>query len=57
MVTDNLNRQNTYREFVGLSTDNKPTEGVGVNSLFRELDSGKTFYFTGVSWARVGGAE
>ena len=43
-------------EFVGLSTDTpKPTEGIAVNSLFLELDSGKMYYFDGSDWQEVGG--
>ena len=41
-------------EFKGLSTDDKPTD-CGVNSLFLELDTGDFYYFTGDSWAKVGG--
>ena len=42
-------------QFMGLSTDTKPTEGIAVNSLFLELDTNDIFYFTGESWAKVGG--
>lgn len=42
-------------EFKGLSTDTKPTEKVLENSLFLELDTGDFYYFTGESWAKVGG--
>ena len=41
-------------EYKGLSTDNKPTD-CGENSLFLELDTGDFYYFTGDSWAKVGG--
>lgn len=41
--------------FKGLSTDDKPTEGVGVNSLFWELDTNDTYYFDGETWSKVGG--
>ena len=41
-------------EYKGLSTDNTPTD-CGVNSLFLELDTGDFYYFTGDSWAKVGG--
>ena len=45
-------------EFKGLSTDTpKPTLGVGVNSLFFELDTGDFYYFTGETWEKVGGSE
>ena len=43
-------------QFMGLSTDNKPTEDVAVNSLFLELDTGKFYYFDGEDWTEVGQA-
>lgn len=55
MITENGNLQNTYKEYSGLSTDEKPTENVGVNSLFLELDTGDFYYFNGTDWAKVGG--
>ena len=42
-------------EFMGLSTDDKPTEDVNVNSLFLELDTGDFYYFDGTDWNKVGG--
>ena len=42
-------------DFMGLSTDTKPTENIEVNSLFLELDTGDIYYFTGSAWAKVGG--
>lgn len=45
-----------YREYSGLSTDSKPVENVGVNSLFLELDTGDVYYFDGVDWSEVGGS-
>ena len=42
-------------QFVGLSTDTPPAEGIAVNSLFLELDSGKMYYFDGEDWQEVGG--
>ena len=56
MVTNKLVHSTNYCEFEGLSTDNKPTEGVAVNSKFYELDTGDTYYFNGSAWAKVGGA-
>ena len=55
-VTRNDCRQGNYHEYTGLSTDTKPTTGVGVNSLFLELDTGDIYYYTGEAWAKVGGA-
>ena len=42
-------------EFKGLSTDEKPTLNVGVNSLFFECDTGDFYYFDGEEWSKVGG--
>ena len=41
-------------EYRGLSTDLKPT-GVINGSRFTEIDTGKVFYFDGVSKTWVGG--
>jgi len=39
----------------GLSTDTKPTEGIAVNSLFLEVDTGKFyFYSSNNTWEEVG---
>ena len=42
-------------EFLGLSTDSKPTEGIPTNSIFFELNTGDMYYYTGAAWAKVGG--
>lgn len=43
-------------DWCGLSTDgDKPTEGVAVNDLFLELDTGDGYYFDGSAWAKIGG--
>lgn len=42
-------------DFMGLSTDTKPTTGIETNSLFLELDTDDVYYFTGSAWAKVGG--
>ena len=55
MVTINTNKQAGECDYKGLSTDTKPTELVGANSLFFELDTGDFYYFTGSQWAKVGG--
>ena len=55
MVTDKLAHGTNYREFEGLSTDDKPTEDVGVNSKFYELDTNDVYYFDGETWSKVGG--
>lgn len=56
MVTDSLNRATDYKELEGKSTDVKPTEGIGVNSKFTELDTNDKYYFDGTQWAKIGGA-
>ena len=38
----------TTWNFLGLSTDTKPTDDIGVNSLFLELDTGNFYFFNGV---------
>ena len=45
------------KDYMGLSTDVKPTETAGVNSLFLELDTGDFYYFDGTSWNKIGGSE
>ncbi len=42
-------------DYMGLSTDTKPTEGIAVNTLFLELDTGDFYYFDGTAWEKVGG--
>ena len=54
-ITNKLSRATNYFEFEGLSTDTKPTDGVGVNSKFFELDTKTEYYFDGSAWAKVGG--
>ena len=54
-ITNKLSHGTDYVELEGVSTDEKPTEGIGVNSKFHELDTGDTYYFTGEAWAKVGG--
>ena len=41
-------------DYMGESTDTKPTEGIGENSRFFELDTGKKYYFNGTTWKEVG---
>ena len=40
--------------YVGKSTDNKPTVNVEINSIFLELDTGNFYYFDGTSWNKLG---
>lgn len=51
----NKGRDETINEYAGLKDDVKPTDGVGVNDLFLELDTGDVYYFNGTEWAKVGG--
>ena len=39
--------------YVGTSQDDKPTD-VEVNTIFEELDTGDSYYYTGEAWAKVG---
>lgn len=41
-------------ELQGLSTDDKPTDAA-VNQIFHELDTDKKYYYTGETWAEIGG--
>ena len=49
-----ITRNGNSAGYVGLSTDNKPTNAE-VNELFLELDTGDFYYFDGTTWAKVGG--
>lgn len=40
--------------YVGTSQDDKPTD-VDVNTIFEELDTGDSYYYTGEAWSKVGG--
>lgn len=40
--------------YVGKSTDAKPTVNVEVNSMFLELDTGNFYFFDGTTWQKVG---
>lgn len=44
-------------DLMGLSGDDKPTTGIEINTLFLELDTGIVYYFTGETWAEVGGTD
>lgn len=37
-------------EYLGLSTDTKPTEGVEVGTEFYETDTGYTYIYSGSAW-------
>lgn len=39
--------------YVGTSQDDKP-DNLEVNTIFEELDTGDTYYYTGEAWAKVG---
>ena len=47
--------ENKGLDLRGTSEDDKPTEGVEVNTKFYELDTNDEYYFTGETWAKVGG--
>ena len=54
MITDRLSINSNYVELEGDSQDNKPTEGIGVNSRFYELDTNDAYYFDGSKWVKIG---
>ena len=54
-VTNKLVRDSLYKEYEGESTDEKPTDNVGLNSKFYELDTKNEYYFDGSTWKKVGG--
>ena len=53
-ISINTNRQADEYDYKGTSLDQKPTD-CAVNSLFLELDTGDFYYFTGETWAKIGG--
>ena len=53
-ITNKLSHGTDYVELEGTSQDDKPEEGIGVNSKFHELDTDDTYYWTGEAWAKVG---
>lgn len=56
-ITNKLSHATNYVELEGVSDDDKPTENIGVNSKFHELDTNDTYYFDGSAWQKVGGTE
>lgn len=47
--------ESKHAEIFGYSTDTKPTDGLNVNDMFIELDSGDGYYWDGSQWQIVGG--
>lgn len=55
IAVDDCRNKVTYE---GLSTDSKPTTNVGTNDEFKELDTGKWYYYDGTAWQEgVGGGS
>jgi hypothetical protein len=54
MITNRLNHASNYVELEGDSQDDKPTENIGVNSKFYELDTNDVYYFDGTTWVKCG---
>lgn len=52
-IKHNADYPDAYQEFLGLSTDTKPTN-CGINSLFLELDTGDVYYFNSTEWLQIG---
>lgn len=42
--------------YCGTSSDDKPGSVI-INSKFKELDTGDTYYYTGSEWLKIGGAS
>ena len=57
MVTNKNLHNSQYVELEGESRDTKPTENIGANSKFYELDTKDEYYFdaTSSTWKKVGG--
>lgn len=49
--------KNNYNQYVGLSTEDKPTGNIPMYSLFGELDTEDVYYFDGTSWVVMGEAS
>ncbi len=41
------------QDYVGESTDTKPTKGVGAGSGFVELDTGDVYIYDGTLWRKL----
>jgi hypothetical protein len=50
-----ITKNGQVADLLGLSTDEKPTVNIEVNTLFLELNTGDFYYFNGTTWAKVGG--
>ena len=50
MIIENNNNSTINYEFLGLSTDQKPIEGVALNSIYYEIDTGNFYQFNGTFW-------
>ena len=48
-ITGPFDKQLNY---IGLSSDTKPTEGVAPGSLFVEEDTGETYIYSGSAWTQ-----
>ena len=50
-----INSGHIYREFAGLSTDEKPTEKITTGSLFMEVDTGDIYAYDeeGEEWNKL----
>ena len=51
-MTDKMAHGTNYVELEGESSETKPTENIGVNSKFYELDTGDFYYFDGSAWKK-----
>ena len=45
-----IRRISSYDDYIGLSSDTKPTKGISTGTCFTELDTGARFIFDGDAW-------
>lgn len=55
MITRNRYDLQDDTTYEGLHDDTKPTEGVVVNALFFELDTGDFYFWNGEEWRKING--
>lgn len=55
VVSSWKNARTSWKEYVGLSTDTKPTAGIPLASRFLETDSGTEYVWNGSAWVAIAG--
>jgi hypothetical protein len=51
-----ITKKGSAPTYYGTSLDDKPLNVI-VNSKYKELDTGDTYYFTGEAWQKIGGTS